>query len=176
MNIDINKKWEEALKNTKIIKSRYKKLETFKKTIVPYVLISESVVNKGSTVVRKGKVEVSPAFIHLPYGSFELKGFNFKETTNYTEETIKSFLLVRGVNLPSLKYNNTQLKLEVINKTLEETINHYKKIFQKIEDIETGLIVAIPDIWQFSLIIYIASLVLKSAENDIKNYIDFLND
>lgn len=174
--IDINKKWEEALKNTRIIKSRYKKLETFKKTTVPYVLLSNSLVNKDSTVVRKGKVEISPAFIHLPYGEFELKGFNFKETTNYSEETIKSFLLIRGVQLPSLKYNNTQIKLEVVNKTLEETISHYKKIFQRIEDTDTGLIVAIPDIWQFSLIIYIASLVLKSADNDIKNYIDLLND
>lgn len=176
MSIDINKKWEEALKNTKIIRSRYKRLETFKKTIVPYVLLSNSLVNKNSTVVRKGKVEISPALIHLPYGEFELRGFNFKETTNYTEETIKSFLIVRGVHLPSLKYNNTQMKLEVINKTLDEAINHYKKIFQKIEDIETGLIVGIPDIWQFSLLIYIASLVLRSAENDIKNYIDFLNE
>ncbi|MCX7911121.1 MAG: hypothetical protein N2505_06040 [Endomicrobia bacterium] len=176
MSIDINKKWEEALKNTKILKSRYQKLETFKKTVVPYVLLSNSLANKGSTVVRRGKVEVSPAFIHLPYGSFELKGFNFKETTNYSDETIKSFLLIRGVQLPSLKYNNNQLKLEVINKSLEETIAHYKKLFQRIEDTETGLIVGIPDIWQFSLLIYIMTLVVKCAKDDIKNFIDFLNE
>ncbi|MEN3014015.1 MAG: hypothetical protein ABDH23_05325 [Endomicrobiia bacterium] len=176
MSIDLNKKWDEALKNTKIIKSRYNKLETFKKTIVPYVLVSNSLVNKGATVVRRGKVEVTPALIHLPYGGFELRGFNFKETTEYSDEIVKSFLLIRGVHLPSLKYDNTQLKLEVLNKPLEDVINHYKKIFQRIEDTETGLIISIPDIWQFSLLVYILTLVMKSAENDIKNYIDLLNE
>ncbi|MCX7957273.1 MAG: hypothetical protein N2643_05245 [Endomicrobia bacterium] len=176
MKIDINKKWQQAINETRIVRSRYKKLETFKKTIVPYVLISQSLVNKGETVVRRGKVEVSPALIHLPYTGFEFKGFNFEETTHYNEETIKSFLLVRGINLPPLKYNNEQVKLEVVNKSLKEAINHYQKIFQRIEDIDTGLIVSIPDIWQFSLLLYIIHLVKKSADNDLKNYVDLLDE
>jgi hypothetical protein len=53
--IDIEKKWEEALQKTKIVRSKYGKLETFKKTVVPYVLVNESLVNKGCTVVREGK-------------------------------------------------------------------------------------------------------------------------
>ncbi len=175
--IDIEKKWEEAVKKTKIVRSRYNKLETFKKTIVPYVLVNESLVNKGCSVIREGSVEVSPAFIHLPYSEYELLNFKFKETTNYSDEIIKSFLLIRGVRLPSMKYRNTEVKLEVKEKPVDEIIKEYLEYFQRTEDIETGLIISIPDIWQFSLIIYIATLAAKSVDNDIKNFLDkFSND
>lgn len=176
-HIDIEKKWEEAIKKTKIVRSRYTKLETFKKTVVPYVLINESLVNKGCSVVREGSVEVSPAFIHLPYSKYELLNFKFKETTNYSDEIIKSFLLIRGVQLPSMKYRNTEVKLDVKEKSVDEIVKEYLEYFQRVEDIETGLIISIPDIWQFSLVIYIATLATKSVENDIKNFLNnFLNE
>jgi len=174
MRIDIDKKWQEALRKTKIVRSKYGKLETFKKTIVPYVLISKSLVNKDTTVVREGKVEVSPVMIHLPSGNFEFYGFDFKETTDYSDEIIKSFLLIRGVQLPSMKYCNTQVKLEVFDKPIEEVVKEYKELLLRKEDIDTGIIISIPDIWQFSLIIYLANLVAKSIDNDIKNIFDFL--
>jgi len=174
MRIDIDKKWEEALKKTKIVRSKYGKLETFKKTIVPYVLISKSLVNKNTTVVREGKVEVSPVMIHLPYGNFEFYGFDFKQTTDYSDEIIKSFLIIRGVQLPSMKYSNTQVKLEVFEKPVEEVVKEYKELLLRKEDIDTGIIISIPDIWQFSLIIYLANLVAKSLDNDIKNIFDLL--
>lgn len=176
MKINIEKKWEEAVKKTKIIRSRYAKLETFKKTVVPYVLVNKSLVNKNTTVIRKGKVEVSPPLIHIPSYNFELYGFDFKKTTDYSEEIIKSFLLIRGVKLPSMKYTNKEVSLKVEDKPLEQVIKEYQELFQRKEDTETGLIVSIPDIWQFSLIIYLATLVAKSADNDIKNFIDFLNE
>ncbi len=174
MRIDIDKKWQEALRKTKIVRSKYGKLETFKKTVVPYVLISKSLVNKDTTVVREGKVEVSPVMIHLPSGNFEFYGFDFKETTDYSDEIIKSFLLIRGVQLPSMKYSNTQVKLEVFDKPIEEVVKEYKELLLRKEDIDTGIIISIPDIWQFSLIIYLANLVAKSIDNDIKNIFDFL--
>jgi hypothetical protein len=174
MKIDIDKKWQEALRKTKIVRSKYGKLETFKKTVVPYVLISKSLVNKDTTVVREGKVEVSPVMIHLPSGNFEFYGFDFKETTDYSDEIIKSFLLIRGVQLPSMKYSNTQVKLEVFDKPVEEVVKEYKELLLRKEDIDTGIIISIPDIWQFSLIIYLANLVAKSIDNDIKNIFDFL--
>jgi hypothetical protein len=174
MRIDIDKKWQEALRKTKIVRSKYGKLETFKKTVVPYVLISKSLVNKDTTVVREGKVEVSPVMIHLPSGNFEFYGFDFKETTDYSDEIIKSFFLIRGVQLPSMKYSNTQVKLEVFDKPIEEVVKEYKELLLRKEDIDTGIIISIPDIWQFSLIIYLANLVAKSIDNDIKNIFDFL--
>jgi len=174
MRIDIDKKWQEALKKTKIVRSKYGKLETFKKTVVPYVLVSKSLVNKNTTVVREGKVEVSPVMIHLPSGNFEFYGFDFKKTTDYSDEIIKSFLIIRGVQLPSMKYSNTQVKLEVFDKPVEEIIKEYKELLLRKEDIDTGIIISIPDIWQFSLIIYLANLVAKSIDNDIKNIFDFL--
>ncbi len=169
MRIDLEKKWEEALKKTKIVRSRIVKLETFKKTVVPYVLLSNSLVNKGCTVIREGKVEVSPPIIQLPYSGYQLLNFNFKDTTDYSDEIIQSFLLIRGVKLPPMKYSNTEVELKVVEKTIDDVVKEYKDILERKEDIETGLVISIPDIWQFSLIIYLATLVVKSADNDIKN-------
>ncbi len=176
MNIDIDKKWQEALKKTKIVRSRIKKLNTFSKTIVPYVLVSKSLVNKGCSVVREGNVVVSPVYIHLPYSKFELRNFKFKETTDYNDEIIKSFLLIRGVQLPSMKYSNTELKLEVVEKSVEQVVKEYQELFQRKEDTETGLVISIPDVWQFSLIIYLASVIAKSADNDIRNFLEMLDE
>jgi hypothetical protein len=172
MRIDLEKKWSEALKKTKIIRTRYAKLNTFNKTILPYVLINKSIVNKGMTVIREGKVEVSPAMIHLPDGSPIFDGFNFFDTTEYHDETIKTFLLVRGIKLPSLKYSNDEIKLELSENTVDEVIKDYLELLSRKEDLETGIILGIPEVWQFSLLIYIISNISKSIQSDIKNIFD----
>ncbi len=169
MKINLEKKWDEAIKKTKILRIRYNKLNTFKKTVLPYILVNKSIVSRNTTVVREGTVEVSPVRIHLPDGSPIFSGFDFFSTTEYSEETIKTFLLVRGIKLPSLKYSQNTVKLDVYDKPVEEVIKEYQELLERKEDIDTGLIIGIPDVWQFSLLVYIASLVLKSVDNDIKN-------
>lgn len=176
MKINLEKKWEEALKKTKIVRHRIAKLETFKKTIVPYVLVSNSVVNRGCSVIRKGKVEVSPVIFHLPYSGFQLSNFKFKDTTDYSDEIVQSFLLIRGIKLPSMKYANSDVELEVVEKSVGDVIKEYQELFQRKEDVETGLVISIPDIWQFSLIIYLAAVVAKFVDNDIKNFLDLFNN
>jgi hypothetical protein len=172
MKINLEKKWAEAIKKTKIVRTRYAKLNTFHKTVLPYVLINESCVNKSTTVIREGKVEVSPLMIHLPDGSPIFDGFNFFDTTEYQTETIKTFLLVRGIKLPSLKYSNDEIKLDLSEKTVEEVVKEYQIKLARKEDLDTGIIVGIPDVWQFSLLIYIISNITKSIKNDIKNIFD----
>jgi len=174
MKIDLEKKWNEAIKKTKIIRTRYAKLNTFNKTILPYVLINRSTINKGMTVIREGKVEVLPAMIHLPDGSPIFDGFNFFDTTEYSDETIKTFLLVRGIKLPSLKYSNDETKLDLSEKTVDEVVKDYQELLARKEDLDTGIILGIPEVWQFSLLIYILSNITKSLNNDIKNIFDNL--
>lgn len=169
MKIDLDKKWKEALKKTKIVRSRYAKLNTFSKTVLPYILVSKSLVNVNSTVVREGKVEVSPVMIHLPDGSPIFNGFNFFETTEYSEEVVKTFLLIRGIKLPSLKYSNEEVKLDVIEKGVEEVVKEYQQKLACREDLETAIIVGLGDVWQFSLLVYILSNIARSAESDVRN-------
>jgi hypothetical protein len=64
--MNIQDGWEKALKNTRIIRPRSKDLLTFEATEVPYILLSESSVNLGDTVVRKGRMMVEKPAIILP--------------------------------------------------------------------------------------------------------------
>jgi len=174
--IDLDKKWKEALRKTKIIRARYGKLNTFKKTVLPYVVVSRSAVSKKTTVIREGKVGVSRATVHRPDGAPIFSGFDFYSTTRYKDDTIKTFLLVRGVKLPSLRYSNYPVDLKTTEKDVQTVIKEYQELFLRKEDIETGLIIGIPDVWQFSLLIYIAYLIAKSVDSDLKNLLDELGE
>ncbi len=56
--MDIEKTWEKALKYTEIIRPRVEPLNTFRTTHLPYIFLTESSVNVGDSVVRKGEVLV----------------------------------------------------------------------------------------------------------------------
>ncbi|MEK6732717.1 MAG: hypothetical protein AABY55_03740, partial [Candidatus Omnitrophota bacterium] len=77
--MNIQDGWEKALKHTKIIRPRPKALLTFETTEVPYVLLSESSVNLGDTVVRKGQILVEKPAIILPSNLPHFEGFDFEK-------------------------------------------------------------------------------------------------
>jgi len=56
--MDMEEAWNKALRYTEIIRSRVQSLMTFKDTAVSYILLSESSINVGDTVVRRGEVVV----------------------------------------------------------------------------------------------------------------------
>lgn len=172
--MDIQEIWERALKNTEIIRSRVKALLTFATTDLPYILLSKSVVNLGDAVVRKGKVLVEKPSLIIPSNLPQFEGFDFEKELHFNEDTITNFLLVRGVKFPSLRYNNQTYSLDIYEGGLDKAIGHFSEQLQRKEDVHTGLIVGPEDCWQFSLLIFICSMVVKSADGDIKNILDDL--
>ncbi len=167
--MDLEKLWSKALKHTEIIRSRVHALLTFQDTHVPYVFLSESTINEGDTVVRKGEVLVEKPSIILPPHIPQFEGFEFGEEKNWDEDSIINFLLVRGVTLPSLKYNNKTHSLNIYEGNLNNAINHYNDWLQHHEDVHTGLITGPEECWQFCVLIFICSQVAKNADIDIKN-------
>ena len=170
--MDMHGAWEKALKNTEIIRSRVQALLTFADTRVPYILLSESTLNIGDTVVRKGEVLVEKPSIVLPPNLPQFLGFDFEKETEFSKEAITNFLLVRGVTLPSLKYNNRTSSLNIHEGSLNGAIEYFSNQLQKEEDVHAGLIAGPEDCWQFSLLIFICSQVAKNAETDIKKLLD----
>ena len=77
--MNIQDGWEKALKYTKIIRPRPKDLLTFEATEVPYIFLSESLVNLGDTVVRKGQIMVEKPAIILPSNMPQFEGFDFEK-------------------------------------------------------------------------------------------------
>lgn len=169
--MDIQDAWGKALKETEIIRSRILGLQTFDQTRVPYILLSASTINAGDTVVRSGEVVVEKPSLILPPHAPQFEGFSFDDI-QANEDLLISFLLVRGVSLPSLKYNNLTSNLDVFEGKIDDAVKHYGNRLQREENTSTGLLIAPEDVWQFSLLIFICSQVSKNSAMDIRRILD----
>ena len=166
--MNIQDAWEKALKTTEIIRPRVQPLRTFEATHLPYIFLSESLVNSGDTVVRKGEIRVEPPSILLPFNMPQFEGFEFEETLHMNEDILKSFFLIRGVSFPSMKYNNQTDTLDVFEGRLSAAREHYGNRLAREENVNAGLITGSEDIWQFSILVFICDQVAKSADGDFR--------
>ncbi len=174
--MDIYDYWTRALKSTEIIRPRVHGLLSHRETAVPYIMLSESSVNDGDTVVRRGEVIVEKPSLVLPPANPQLQGFEFAAEENFKQEAFINFLLIRGIQLPSMKYNNKTHSLEVFEGGLSKAIHHYGDFLQREENVSTGLLAGPEEGWQFSILVYICSQVARNAETDIRNLLkDFKN-
>ena len=170
--MDIQEKWEKALAKTEIIRPRVQELLTFSPTDLPYIFLSESSINVGNTVARKGSVLVEKPSLILPLGLPQFEGFDFKKESQIERDTLVNFLIVRGVKFPSLKYNNKIYSLDLFEARLKKAIEHYHDELQREENVSTGLIVGPEDCWQFSVLIFVCTQVIRSADGDIRRLLD----
>ncbi|MBD3426948.1 MAG: hypothetical protein GF409_06940 [Candidatus Omnitrophica bacterium] len=173
--MDIEQLWEKAQEKTEVIRGRAKGLLTFEQTRVPYIFLAESAVNPGSTVVRQGEILVEKPMIVLPENLPQFEGFDFEEDLDVDMDAVQMFFFMRGLRLPSLKYNNTLQELDLEEASLSKTIESYKKKLEKQENVKTALIVGPEDCWQFSVLLYMGALIGRCAKADIINLMDRLN-
>ena len=166
--MDIQEHWERALKRTEIIRPRVQPLAAFAATHLPYIFLAESSVNAGDTVVRRGEVTVEKPALLLPPNHPQFEGFQSSEGKAADLDRLADFLLIRGVRFPSLKFQHQGSSLDVDEKKLNEAVAFYSRELQKAENVTTGLVIGPEDLWQFSLLIFIANQVVRQAEGDIK--------
>src|ERR1700733_11105383 len=164
--------WEQALRETDIIRSRVMALQTFGETQVPYVLLSPSTINEGDTVVRTGEVLVHRPTLILPPNIPQLEGFHFEDQDSFQEDTMINFLMVRGVSLPSMKYDNKVFSLNVFEGKMEDAIGVYGNRLQREENTSAGLICGPDQVWQLSLLIFVCSQIAKNSSTDIRRLLD----
>ena len=169
--MDIQKTWTRALKNTEIIRTRIQALMTFQETLVPYIFLAESTINSGDTIVRKGEILIEKPSLILPPHMPRFEGFDF-EDKEVDENSLVNFLLVRGATLPSLKYNNKTVSLDIYEGKLKDAVRHYLDHLQQKENVQAGLITGPEDCWQFSILIFICSQIVKNAHNDIRKLLE----
>ena len=170
--MDFHEAWALALKNTDVIRSRVSSLNTFSDTHVPYVLLSPSSINEGDTVVRKGEVVVYRPSLILPPNIPQFEGFDFDKEEGMSDNSVINFLLVRGVSLPSLKYNNKTMSLDLFEGDVAKAVSFFANRLEREEDVATGLLTGHEDIWQLSLVIFICSQIARNTESDIRRLMD----
>ena len=170
--MDIEQLWDKAQRKTEVIRARVKGLSTFESTRVPYVFLAESTLNEGNTVIRKGRVFIERPMILLPEDMPQFEGFDLEEELQIEQGALTMFFLMRGIRFPSLKYHHALTKLDLEELSLSKSIEKYKKELERKENVNTALIIGPEDCWQFSVIIYMASLIGRCARNDIMNLMD----
>ncbi len=167
--MDIHEIWEKALKNTEIVRPRVQGLLTFKDTHLSYILLSESSINVGDTVVRKGEVIVEKPSLILPPNLPQFSGFEFEKDRQVDENSVMNFFLVRGITLPSLRYNNRTSALDIYEGSMSKAVSYHKEFLQQKENVHTGLLIGPEDCWQFSVLIYSCTQIVRNADTDLRN-------
>lgn len=170
--MDIQELWDKARKETELIRLRVLELSSFEPTHVPYIFLAESSVNRGDTVVRKGHVLVEKPSILLPGLSPQFEGFRFDEDMRLSEQSVATFLLIRGVQFPSLKYRHELSALDLFEGPLADAIRQHSDKLAHAEDTQTGLVVGPEESWQFSVLLLVGALVIRSAEGDIRRLLE----
>ncbi len=170
--MDIRQLWDKALRQTEIRRMRMLDLATFESTAVPYVFLAESAVNQGDTVVRKGQVLVERPAIVLPPLSPQFEGFDFAQEWQVSEDAVATFLVVRGVQFPSFRYRHQLSSLDVVEAPLEQAIAKLDDHLRRAEDVKTGLLIGPEDVWQFSVLILVGALVVRSAQGDLRRILE----
>ncbi len=168
--------WMKALKNTEIIRSRVTVLRNDADTAMPYIFLAESTINRGDTVVRKGEVVIQKPSLVLPPNLPRFEGFDLEAGhdagQDEGEEAIVNFFLVRGISIPSYRYNNKTHVLDVFEGRLTKAIAFYKDELLRQENVRTGLIIGLEECWQMSVLLYNCSQVVKNADYDIRHLIN----
>ena len=170
--MDLQQSWDEARKKTEILRLRAQELATFDSTAIPYIFLGESSVNPGDTIVRKGHVIVERPAIILPNFSPQFQGFSLDEELHLSDEALATFLLMRGIHFPSLKYQHQLSSLDVYEDSLQKAIDHFTQQLTMGEDLRTGLVIGPEDAWQFSILLLVGALVVRSAEGDLRRILE----
>lgn len=168
--------WIKALKHTQIIRSRVKSLSSSDDTMMSYIFLSESSVNLGDTVVRRGEVKIDKPAIILPSNMPQFEGFDFGDEKQSLPDSIANFFLVRGISIPSYHYNNKTSSLDIFEGRLTKAISFYRDELQQQENVSTGLIAGPEECWQFSVLLYNCSQVVKNSGQDIQRLFKEFND
>ena len=170
--MDIHELWEQARKRTEILRMRLSDLSTFEATAVPYLFLAESSVNPGDTVVRRGHVLIERPAIVLPGFSPQFEGFAFDTDLHVSDDAVTTLLLVRGIQFPSLKYRHQLSSLDLVEDSLKQSVKHFIDQLAAAEDVKTGLVIGPEEAWQFSLLLLVGALVVRSAEGDLRRILE----
>ena len=170
--MDIQELWDKARKHTEILRLQLQDLATFDTTVSPYIFLAESTLNPGDTVVRKGHVLIERPSLVLPSFSPQFEGFAFDDQLRVSDETLATFFLVRGIQFPSLKYRHQVSSLDLFEGPLQKAAGHFTQQLAAAEDIRTGLVLGPEDAWQFSLLLLVGALVVRSSAGDLRRILE----
>jgi len=153
--------YQKAVATTKVVRHRQPNLFLASDTVLPFVLLHESEINVGDTVVRQGKVTVSAAHLVVPGREHEFEGFG--------EDFPERYLCILGrmASMPLGKYA-LECSVDVFEGSIQKALDHFQRKME--DDEEGGLCVCEGDVWQLAVCLYVGKMVLRSAPSDFNDF------
>jgi hypothetical protein len=108
----------------------------------------------------------------LPPNIPRFEGFDFEQEQGADQNAVINYLLVRGISVPSLTYNNKTSSLDVFEGEMERAVAHFANQLEREEDVSCGLLAGHEEVWQFSILIFICSQIARNTQVDIRRLMD----
>ncbi len=166
--------WNEALKETEIVRLPVKRLHTFGSSLFEYIFLSPSVVNQGDTVVRKGKIDIDRPALVLANNSASFEGFDSDNSSEIRDDKLTSFFYMRGIRFPSFSYKNEPYEIDVYEGSVARAEKMYSDKIRTNEKIATGIVVGKDSSWQFSVILLGCHMIDTHVDSDLKKILDHI--
>jgi hypothetical protein len=166
--MEIDEKIEHAIKNTKVMRSPKQKLATFGVTNITYYLITEPVYGelvKGSqeTVIRDGRVISERPKIVTPSYLTKLEGFG-ENARGYIEKLVRERPDAAGL---FYSYRNELRRVDIVSGPVEAVADRLNQRLDKAEDPLTAIIKGVDELWDVSLLKFIAELTEQSVRDNV---------
>ena len=159
--------FQAALETTDIIKERKYSLFTFGITKLPYFFVGRSEFDPHDTVIREGRVVVEKPHIIVPGNNPMFEGFEFDEDMPVDEGDIKYILMSRRIQLPSLRYINSEQSMDVENIAVDEKVSQLCNRLDSGSDTITAVIRGESRFFPLPLIIYVGKMILRSTGDNL---------
>ncbi len=161
---DIDKRFKEAMRKTKIIREVKQTLYTFSSTDLNYYLITEP-IERVLVELREGRVTVERPLIVSPYefadGYFE--GFD-EEQAKYMRSMFHKF----GLRALRYKFKNETSGIKLLSGSPEGVAKNLNRELDRKSDDSSTIIRGIPDMWSVSLMKCVVELVSKSFRDNVR--------
>ena len=164
-----DKRIEDAVKHTEILRPPKQSLATFGITNIYYYLVtepaySEMVKNVTETVIREGRVIAERPRIVTPYYLSRLGGFS-SEAKRYFEALSRTH--GRDVSGLFYTYKNEPKELSIVSDSLLSVVSKINDEIDKRGDPLTSIIKGQDELWDVSLMKFIYEMTRNSLQNNL---------
>ena len=160
----------DAVRHTEILRPPKQTLATFGTTNIYYYLVTEPVYkelvkNVTETVIREGRVIAQRPKVVTPYYLSHLEGFS-TEARRYFEMLIEK----HGPNVAGLfySYRNEPKGLNIVSDSLLSVVDKLNTEIDKRGDPLTSIIKGEDELWDVSLMKFIAEITESSVSNNLR--------
>ncbi len=168
--MEINdKRVEDAVRHTEILRPPKQSLATFGTTNIYYYLLTEPAYSEftgevNETVIREGRVIAEKPRIVTPYYLSRLEGFS-PDARKYFDMLIKAF----GHDAPGLfyTYKNEPKELNIVSDKWPAVADKLNNEIDKRGDPLTSIIKGEDDLWDVSLLKFIYEITRGSVQNNM---------